>query len=129
MTAYLVFAKLKTGELKLDQQIPVSALAHDQPPSKIGVPEGKTVSVDFALQALLVYSANDMAYVLAEAAAGGDFRVFVAAMNAKAHDLGMTGTHFMNPNGLFDPRHVSTARDIAILAQAILRDFPEDAHY
>jgi D-alanyl-D-alanine carboxypeptidase len=129
MTAYLVFSKLKSGELKLDQQIPVSVLAHEQPPSKIGVPAGKTVSVDFALQTLLVYSANDMAYVLAEAAAGGDFRTFVAAMNAKAHDLGMTGTHFMNPNGLFDPRHVSTARDIAVLAQAVIRDFPEYSHY
>ncbi len=67
MTSYLVFKKLKLGQLKLDQKIPVSEVAHVQPPSKIGVPVGKTVSVDFALQALLVYSANDMAYVLAEA--------------------------------------------------------------
>ena len=70
MTAYVVFQKIKAGQLSKDQKIPVSELAHSQPPSKIGVPVGKTVSVDFALQALLVYSANDMAYVLAAAASG-----------------------------------------------------------
>ena len=129
MTAYLVFAKLKTGELRPDQPIVISETAHAQPPSKIGVPAGKTVTVDFALQALLVYSANDMAYALAEAAGGGSWKTFVNAMNMKSRDLGMTGTRFMNPNGLFDPRHVSTARDIAILAMALIRDFPEDAHY
>ena len=128
MTSYLVFKKLREGSLTLDQKIPVSELAHAQPPSKIGVPVGKTVTVDFALQSLLVYSANDMAYVLAEAAAGTS-QAFVAAMNQTAKDLGMTATHFVNPNGLFDPRHVSTARDIAVVASAILRDFPEYAHY
>lgn len=128
MTAYIVFQKLKTGQLKLDQKIPVSALAHSQPPSKIGLPVGQTVSVDFALQALLVYSANDMAYVLAEAAAGG-IPAFAAEMNGEARKLGMTGSHFENPNGLFDPRHVTTARDVAILASAILREFPEYDHF
>lgn len=128
MTAYIIFQKLKSGELKLDQRIPVSELAHSQPPSKIGVPVGQTVSVDFALQALLVYSANDMAYVLAEGAAGS-IPAFAAQMNAQAHKLGMTGSHFVNPNGLFDHRHVTTARDIAILASTILREFPEYDHY
>ena len=128
MTAYVVFHKLKTGELTLDQKIPVSELAHSQPPSKIGVPVGKTVSVDFALQALLVYSANDMAYVLAEASAGNIDR-FADEMNAEADKLGMTGSHFVNPNGLFDHRHVTTARDIAILASALLQEFPEYGHY
>ncbi|MCA3554295.1 D-alanyl-D-alanine carboxypeptidase family protein [Aestuariivirga sp.] len=128
MTAYIIFQKLKSGEMKLDQKLPVSELAHSQPPSKIGVPVGKTVSVDFALQALLVYSANDMAYVLAEAAAGS-IPVFAAEMNAEARKLGMTGSHFENPNGLFDPRHVTTARDIAILASTILREFPEYDHF
>ena len=128
MTAYVVFHKIREGRLSLDQKIPVSELAHSQPPSKIGVPVGKSVSVDFALQALLVYSANDMAYVLAEAAAG-TVPAFAAQMNAAAHSLGMTGSHFMNPNGLFDHRHVSTARDIALLASALLREFPEHAHY
>ncbi len=128
MTAYVVFQKLRAGQLKLDQKIPVSALANAQPPSKIGVPVGQKVRVDFALQALLVYSANDMAYVLAEAASGS-VSAFAAEMNAEARKLGMTGSHFVNPNGLFDPRHISTARDIAILAAAILREYPEHNHY
>ena len=83
MTAYIVFQKLKSGQLKLDQKLPVSELAHSQPPSKIGVPVGQTVSVDFALQALLVYSANDMAYVLAEGS-DGSVPAFSAQMNAQA---------------------------------------------
>jgi D-alanyl-D-alanine carboxypeptidase len=128
MTAYVVFQKMKSGQLSLEQKIPVSELAHSQPPSKIGVPVGKTVSVDFALQALLVHSANDMAYVLAEAASG-TVSNFAADMNAQARKLGMTGSHFVNPNGLFDQRHISTARDIAILASALLREFPEHTHY
>jgi D-alanyl-D-alanine carboxypeptidase len=128
MTAYLVFQKLKSGELKLDQDIPVSELASSQPPSKIGVKAGKTISVDFALQALLVYSANDMAYVLAEAAAGS-VPAFAQEMNKQARRIGMTGSHFVNPNGLFDPRHVSTARDIALLASTLLNEFPEYSHY
>lgn len=128
MTAYVVFQKLKSGQLKLEQKIPVSELAHSQPPSKIGVPTGGTVSVDFALQALLVYSANDMAFVLAEAASGS-VPGFAAEMNAQAQRIGMTGSHFVNPNGLHDPRHISTARDIALLAVALLKEFPEHAHY
>ncbi len=128
MTAYIIFEKLKSGAMTLDQKLPVSELAHSQPPSKIGIPVGQTVGVDFALQALLVYSANDMAYVLAEGA-DGSIPAFAAEMNAVARKLGMTGSHFVNPNGLFDHRHVTTARDIAILASTILRDFPEYGHY
>jgi D-alanyl-D-alanine carboxypeptidase len=128
MTAYVVFQKIRSGQLKLDQKIPVSEVAHSQPPSKIGVPVGGTVSIDFALQALLVYSANDMAYVLAEAASGS-VSAFADEMNAQAQRMGMTGSHFVNPNGLFDPRHVSTARDLAILTSVLLKDFPEHTHY
>ncbi len=128
MTAYVIFQKIREGKLTLDQKITVSELAQSQPPSKIGVKAGNTVSVDFALQALLVYSANDMAFVLAEAASGS-VPAFAAEMNAQAAQLGMTGSHFVNPNGLFDPRHISTARDLAILASALLAEFPEHVHY
>jgi D-alanyl-D-alanine carboxypeptidase len=128
MTAYIVFQKIREGKLRLDQQIYVSSVASGQEPSKIGIPAGKTVSVDFALQALLIYSANDMAYVLAEGAAG-TVDAFVREMNATAEKLGMTGTRFANPNGLFDPRQITTARDIAILATALLKTYPERAHY
>ncbi len=128
MTGYLVFQKLRSGALKPDQQIVVSELAHSQEPSKIGVPAGKAVSVDFALQALLVYSANDMAYVLAEGASGS-IQNFADDMNATARRLGLTASHFMNPNGLFDPRHVVSARDLAVLTAVIIAEFPEYQKY
>ncbi|MBL8791726.1 MAG: D-alanyl-D-alanine carboxypeptidase [Rhizobiales bacterium] len=128
MTGYLIFQKLRSGQLKPEQQLVVSELAHSQEPSKIGVPTGKTVTVDFALQALLVYSANDMAYVLAEGAAGS-VPAFAAEMNATAKRLGLTASHFQNPNGLFDPRHVSSARDLAVLAAVIVAEFPEYQKY
>ena len=105
-----------------------ATLASSQPPSKIGLKPGATVSVDFALQALLVYSANDMAYVLAEAAAI-DVAGFASEMNRQARRLGMTGTHYVNPNGLFEPRQITTARDLAILVSTILKDFPEHRKY
>jgi D-alanyl-D-alanine carboxypeptidase len=129
MTAYVVFQKIKSGALKLDQKITVSPLAARQPPSKLGLRPGGTISVDLALQSLLVYSANDIAYVLAEGAGGGSVQNFVRMMNAEAKRLGMTGTYYANPNGLFDARQVTSARDIAVLASAILREFPEHTHY
>ena len=128
MTGYVVFRKIRSGALKLDQQIPISALAASQPASKIGIPAGKTVTVDFALQAMLVYSANDMAYVLAEGASGS-IQGFAKDMNEIAHEMGMTATHFENPNGLFDPRQITSARDIGIVAALIISQFPEHAHY
>lgn len=128
MTSYIIFQKLRAGLMKPDQQLTVSELANSQEPSKIGVPVGKTVSVDFALQALLVYSANDMAYVLAEGA-DGSIAAFADEMNANAKRLGLTASHFQNPNGLFDPRHVSSARDLAVLAAVIINEFPEYQKY
>jgi D-alanyl-D-alanine carboxypeptidase len=89
---------------------------------------GTAITVDLALQMLLVYSANDMAYVLAEGASG-TYQNFAKLMNAEAARLGMTGTNYVNPNGLFDVRQVTTARDIGMLTSALLRDFPEQTHY
>lgn len=128
MTGYIIFQRLRDGRLKPDQLLPVSELANSQEPSKIGVPVGKTVSVDFALQALLVYSANDMAYVLAEGASGS-IAAFADEMNAAARRIGLTASHFMNPNGLFDPRHVTSARDMAVLAAVLVAEFPEHQKY
>jgi len=128
MTAYLTFEALRGGRLKLDQEIPVSSIAAIQPPSKIGIGAGGKVSVNFALQALLVHSANDMAVVLAEAA-GGNLASFVLEMNKAAKRLGMSGTRFLNPSGLHDPNHYSTARDIGLLAAKIQQEFPEHRHY
>lgn len=128
MTAYVVFHRIRDGKLRLDQQIPVSVLASGQEPSKIGIPAGKTVTVDFALQALLTYSANDIAYVLAEGASGS-IAAFADDMNAAARRLGLTATHFVNPNGLFDPRQISSARDLAVLSAVMLAEFPEHARF
>jgi D-alanyl-D-alanine carboxypeptidase len=128
MTAYIVFQKLKAGQLSLDQKIPVSVNAAKQPPSKLGVKAGGTIGVDLALQSLLVYSANDMAVALAEAADGSTAN-FVHHMNQTAAALGMNGSHFANPNGLFDERQVVTARDMALLVSAIVREFPQYQNY
>ncbi len=128
MTSYVVFRKIRDGKLHLDQQVPISERAHLQPASHTGLPAGKTVSVDFALQALLVYSANDMAYVLAEAASGSSER-FADEMNDVAKTMDLQATHFVNPNGLFDPRHISSARDLGVIAALIVNQFPEHLHY
>jgi D-alanyl-D-alanine carboxypeptidase len=128
MTGYLVFKQMRVGALRLDQKLLVSQNAANQQPSKLGIKAGNTVSLDLALQAMLVYSANDMAVVLAEASAGSVAQ-FADRMNETARSLGMTGSHFVNPNGLFDPRQVTTARDLAILVSAMVSEFPEHAHY
>jgi D-alanyl-D-alanine carboxypeptidase len=129
MTGYIVFKKLRAGTLKLDQKIVVSPLAASQEPSKIGVPAGGTIGLDLALQSMLVYSANDMAYALAENAGGGSLTAFIQEMNATALKLGLSATHFVNPNGLFDPRQLTSARDIAALTGIIITEFPEYQHY
>jgi D-alanyl-D-alanine carboxypeptidase len=128
MTAYLVFEALKAGKLDLKAKISCSAGAHEQPPSKVGLPVGGEMTVDKALQALIIKSANDVAVMLAEAVAGSEV-AFVAAMNATARRLGMERTVFVNPNGLPSPAQVTTARDLAKLARAVINDFPEYAHY
>lgn len=128
MTAYLTFAAIKEGRLAKDARIVMSERAHAEPPSKIGIPVGGAVSLDFALQALLVRSANDLAMALAETVAGSE-AAFVRAMNETARALGMTGTYFANPHGLPDVRQVTTARDMGILARAIIETFPDQLHY
>lgn len=128
MTAFLTFEALKAGRLSLDQKIGCSLAANLQPPSKIGLPVGGEITIDMALKALIVKSANDVAVMLAEALAGSE-GAFVGQMNAAAARLGMSSTRFVNPNGLPATDQVSTARDLAKLAQAITIDYPEYAHY
>lgn len=124
MTAHIAFDALKSGRLKLDQHIAVSEKAHAQAPSKIGLPVGGEMTVDLALRALIVKSANDVAMMLAEAISGSE-EEFVKLMNDTARRLGMTNTRFANPNGLPAPDQVTTARDLARLARAVVRDHPE----
>lgn len=125
MTLYLTFEDLRNGNLTLDQKITVSKLAAAQEPSSLKLKEGRTITVKNAILALTVHSANDVAVALSEARDDD----FICRMNAKACALGMTGTHFNNPSGLPDPKHFSTVRDMAILSQALIRDFPEYYHY
>ena len=128
MTAYLTFEAIKTGKLTLETKIPYSEAASLMPPSKIGMPVGAELMVDVALRALVIKSANDIAVVLAEAVGGSEAR-FIEMMNAKARQLGMSRTRFVNPNGLPAAEQVTTARDLAKLSRAIVRDFPEHNHY
>jgi len=128
MTAFLVFGALEAGELTLDQPVPVSEAAARLPASKIGIPAGQKIKLELALKALLIHSANDMAVVLAEAVSGS-VADFVAEMNETAKLLDMDGSHFANPHGLPDPRQVSTARDLGLLAAAMLTRFPQARNY
>ena len=128
MTGYVVFHALKTGQVTLKSKIKVTANARAEPPSKVGLPLGAEVSVDWALQALMVRSANDMAVVLAEGIGGSEAN-FVRMMNDAARRLAMTGTYFSNPNGLPDRRNVTTARDMGLLARALIREFPQHQKY
>ena len=127
MTAYLVFEALREGKLTLRQKIPCSKFAHSQAPSRLGIAVGTEITVELALHALIVKSANDAAIMLAEAIAGSH-EAFVARMNAAAARLGMSRTRFANANGLPAPEQVTTARDLARLTAAVLRDFPDQAH-
>lgn len=126
MTAYVTFQAIRAGRLTAETLITVSENAAAQKPSKMGFKVGTQVTVDNALKMMLVKSANDIAVVLAEGV-GGSLPGFVNEMNQAAADLGMTGTHYNNPNGLPDPGQVTTARDLAILARALINDFPEHA--
>ncbi|HYD14937.1 MAG TPA: D-alanyl-D-alanine carboxypeptidase family protein [Hyphomicrobium sp.] len=128
MTAYLTFEALKAGKLTLEQRIPYSELCQQQPPSKLGLHIGANLTVDQALKALIIKSANDVAVMLAEAISGSQGE-FVARMNQTAKALGMTRTQFVNPNGLPAPEQVTTARDLGKLARAVVKDYPEYSSY
>jgi D-alanyl-D-alanine carboxypeptidase len=124
MTLYMVFDALEHGELALNTRLTASRNAARQPPSRLGLRRGDSITVDQAIQAMAVQSANDVATMIAERLGGSESR-FAAQMTARARALGMTETRFMNASGLPDPLHHSTARDLAVLAQALWRDFPQ----
>jgi D-alanyl-D-alanine carboxypeptidase len=125
MTIYLTFSALDSGRLSLGDALPVSINALNAPPTKIGLPPGGTVNARDATMALVTRSANDAAIVLAEAL-GGDEATFAQLMTQKARQLGMTSTVYRNASGLPNREQVTTARDLARLAFALMRDFP---HY
>jgi D-alanyl-D-alanine carboxypeptidase (penicillin-binding protein 5/6) len=123
MTAYLTFAALKQGTLKLDQTVLVSEKAWKTAGSRMFVEPNKPVTVDELIHGMIIQSGNDASIALAEAIAGSE-EAFAQRMNNEAQRLGLTRTHFVNATGLPDPQHYSTARDLAKLAQAVIRDFP-----
>jgi D-alanyl-D-alanine carboxypeptidase len=128
MTAYVTLKAVKEGRITLDTLFTVSPVAASQSPSKIGFRPGTQVTVDNALKIMLVKSANDMAVVLAEGV-GGSIDGFSAQMNQAAQQLGMTQTSYVNPNGLPADGQITSARDLAILARAIIRDLPEYEYF
>ncbi|MBS7540877.1 SPOR domain-containing protein [Ancylobacter lacus] len=123
MTLYLLFEQVSAGKLRMDSELTVSRYAAAQQPSKLGVKPGSTITVEDAIKALITRSANDVAVVIAENIAG-DTATFGTMMTRKARALGMSRSVFVNPNGLPDPRQVTTARDLSILARAIQERFP-----
>jgi D-alanyl-D-alanine carboxypeptidase len=128
MTAYVAFRQVKAGRMTLQTPIIMSKRAAAEPPSKIGLKPGQALTLDDALKVLLVKSANDVAFSIAENV-GGTKENFVAMMNAEARRLGMSATNFVNPNGLPGAGQYTTARDLAILVLAIKREFPQHSGY
>jgi D-alanyl-D-alanine carboxypeptidase len=128
MTAYVTLSAIKAGHITLDSLFTVSHTAAAQSPTKMGFPPGTQVTVDNALKMLMVHSANDMAVVLAEGVSGS-IENFADEMTRTAHQLGMTQSNFVNPNGLPADGQITSARDLAILARALIHDFPEYGPY
>jgi len=128
MTTYTTLRAVKEGRISFNTLLTVSRNAAAQQPTKMGFKVGTTVTVDNALKMLLVKSANDIAVAIAEGV-GGSIEGFADMMNANARRLGMSQSNFVNPNGLPAENHVTSARDLAILARALIREFPEYDSY
>src|SRR6476659_968480 len=128
MTAYTTLRAVKEGRLSLNTLLPRSRNAAAQQPTKMGFKVGAAVTVDNALKMLMVKSANDIAVAIAEGV-GGSIAGFADLMNANARRLGMSQSNFVNPNGLPAENHISSARDLGILARALIREFPEYDSY
>ena len=124
MTAYVVFAALKEKKISLEQQAPVSEKAWKTPGSRMFIEPRRPVTVDQLVRGMIVQSGNDACVALAELISGSE-EAFVKQMNAEAARLGLKSTNFVNVTGLSDARHYSTARDLQVLAAALIRDFPE----
>lgn len=128
MTLYMTLSAIRDQRITPDTLFTVSANANSQSPTKMGFGIGTQVTVDNAIKMMMVKSANDMAVVLAEGV-GGSVETFAAQMTETAHRLGMTESNFVNPNGLPDDGQIVSARDLAILARALIREFPQYNSY
>jgi len=125
MTAYVTFGALKQGTIKIDQMVPVSEKAWKTEGSRMFIQVKTQVKVEDLIKGMIVQSGNDACVALSEAIAGSEDN-FAQMMNREAQRLGMKATSFRNSTGLPDPQHYTTARDLATLASALVRDFPED---
>ena len=128
MTLYLTFEALEQGRIKLSTPLTISQRAANQPPSKLGLLPGQPLTVQEAILGLVTKSANDAAMVLSENL-GGSEEIFAQRMTAKAKQLGMSDTTFRNSSGLYHSQQVTTARDMAKLGTALIRDFPKQYAY
>ncbi|PIW27669.1 MAG: D-alanyl-D-alanine carboxypeptidase [Rhodobacterales bacterium CG15_BIG_FIL_POST_REV_8_21_14_020_59_13] len=128
MTLYLLFEAIESGELSLAGTLTASRIAASQPPSNLNLSQGDTITVETAIRALVIKSANDVAVVVAEELAETE-RAFAVEMTAQARELGLANTTFRNASGLPNSRQVTTARDMARLTLALRRDFPQYMHY
>jgi D-alanyl-D-alanine carboxypeptidase (penicillin-binding protein 5/6) len=124
MTAYLTFKALKNNQLKPNQVVPVSVKAWKTGGSKMFIAPDKPVTVDELLRGMIIQSGNDACVALAEAIAGSE-EAFAQMMTREAQRLGLTGTAYRNSTGLTEEGHYTTARDLALLARAMIHDFPE----
>src|SRR3984885_6431592 len=126
MTVYVALHAVRDGRVTMDTPFLVSARAANMPPSKMGFRPGTQVTLDNALKMLMVKSPNDIAITVAEGVSGS-VEAFAEEMNAAAAHLGLRESHFVNPNGLPDSRQVSSARDMAMIGRALLKEFPEES--
>ena len=128
MTLYMALSAVRDNRITFDTLFTVSRNANLQAPTKMGLPVGAQVTVDNALKMMMVKSANDMAVLLAEGI-GGSIDDFAQQMTDTAHQLGMSESNFVNPNGLPADGQITSARDLAILARALIREFPDYSFY
>jgi len=128
MTLYMTLSAVRDHRITFDTLFTVSRNANMQAPTKMGLPVGTQVTVDNALKMMMVKSANDMAVMLAEGI-GGSIDDFAQQMTDTAHQLGMSESNFVNPNGLPADGQITSARDLAILARALIREFPDYSFY
>jgi D-alanyl-D-alanine carboxypeptidase (penicillin-binding protein 5/6) len=128
MTGYLVFDALRAKKISLDQKLPVSVRAWKMPGSRMFIDPKMQVPVEDLIKGMIVQSGNDATMALAEGV-GGTVENFVKLMNDQAKALGMNGTSYKNPEGLTEPGHITTARDLSVLATRLMKDFPEYMHY
>ncbi|EHL98292.1 serine-type D-Ala-D-Ala carboxypeptidase, partial [Acetobacteraceae bacterium AT-5844] len=129
MTLYMLFDALRAGQIRLDSRLVMTPTAASRPPSKLGLPVGRGITVEQAIYALVTKSANDVASLLGETLGGGDEYRFAQMMTLRARAIGMTRTTFRNASGLPDIEQVTTARDMANLGRRLQQDFPEYYHY